>query len=130
MKNEKFLAWLAFACVSFFWGTTYFAIRIGVSSFPPMLMAGMRHTIGGVLICSWFLLRGHKLPSFSDFRIFFVNGFLMLVMGNGLVTWAEIYISSGLAALICSLTPVWIVLINSGPGPAEKITPKVILGLA
>jgi len=123
-------AWLAFAAVSFFWGTTYMAIRIGVTSFPPMLMAGFRHTLGGTFICSYFLLRGNKLPDKKALKTFFINGFLMLVLGNGLVTWAEIYVSSGLAALICSLTPIWIVLINSFSGGKERIGKMVILGLA
>lgn len=129
MKNEKLFAWLAFAAVAFFWGTTYSAIRVGVQSFPPTLMAGFRHSIGGILICSYFLLRGYKLPSAAAMKVFFINGFLMLVLGNGFVTWAEKYVSSGLAALICSLTPIWIVLINASTGKKEKISMQVITGL-
>lgn len=129
MKNEKLFAWLAFAAVAFFWGTTFFAIRIGVRSFPPMLMAGFRHTIGGVLICSYFLIRGYKIPNADSLKIFTIVGFCMLVIGNGLVTWAEIYISSGLAALICSLTPIWIVLINVAVNKDEKISKIAIAGL-
>ncbi|MFI5221611.1 MAG: EamA family transporter, partial [Bacteroidia bacterium] len=112
MKSEKFLAWFAFAVVAFFWGTTFFAIRIGVQSFPPMLMAGFRHSAGGILICLYFVAKGYRLPDLSSFKVSFVTGVLMLVGGNGLVTWAELYISSGLAALICSLTPIWIVVLN------------------
>jgi drug/metabolite transporter (DMT)-like permease len=62
-------------------------------------------------------------------KVFFINGILMLVIGNGLVTWAEIYVSSGLAALICSLTPIWIVLLNTFSGHKENLTTKIILGL-
>lgn len=125
---EKWFAWLAFGAVSLFWGTTFFAIRVGVASFPPFLMAGFRHTIGGILICSYFLLRGYSLPDRKALKTFFVNGFLMLVIGNGLVTWAEIYVSSGLAALICALTPLWIVLINSFSGKRENVSGLVWLG--
>lgn len=126
---EKWFAWLAFAAVSLFWGTTFFAIRVGVASFPPFLMAGFRHTIGGIIICSYFLFRGYALPDKKALKTFFINGFLMLVVGNGLVTWAEIYVSSGLAALICALTPIWIVLINSVTGKREVINKLVWLGL-
>jgi len=128
MKNEKLFAWSAFAAVSVFWGTTFFAIRIGVTSFPPMLMAGFRHCIGGILICSYFLLKGYRFPPLNEFKVFAINGFLMLTIGNGLVTWAELYVSSGLAALICALTPVWIVLLNSFTGVKEKITAKILIG--
>lgn len=129
-NNISYKAWLAFAAVAFFWGTTYFAIRVGVQSFPPMLMAGIRHSIGGILICLYFLLRGYKIPVLKDLKIYAINGFLMLVIGNGLVTWAEIYISSGLAALICSLTPIWVVILNSLTGKKEKITWMISVGLA
>src|SRR5436190_12140253 len=122
MKNEKLFAWLAFAAVSVFWGTTFFAIRIGVASFPPVLMAGFRHSAGGILICTYFLLKGTRLPSLKELKVFAVNGILMLTLGNGLVTWAELYVSSGLAALICALTPIWIVILNSFTGVREKIT--------
>ena len=128
MKNLSLKVWLAYAAVAFFWGTTYFAIRIGVQSFPPLLMAGFRHSLGGVLICSYFLLRGYKIPSMHDLKVFAINGFLMLSIGNGMISWAEIYVSSGLAALICSLTPVWIVIINSVTGKKEKITGMIVLG--
>jgi drug/metabolite transporter (DMT)-like permease len=115
--------------VAFFWGTTFYAIRVGVSSFPPMLMAGFRHSIGGIIICTYFFLRGHKLPPVASLRVFAINGLLMLVLGNGLVTWAEIYVSSGLAALICSLTPIWIVFLSAFSAKKEKITMQVVLGL-
>lgn len=129
-KQQSVNAWLAYAAVAFFWGTTFYAIRVGVKHFPPFLMAGFRHTIGGTLICSYFLLRGYKIPSLQHLKIFAINGFLMLVIGNGLVTWAEQYVSSGLAALICSLTPVWIIAINSVSGKKEKLTWLVFTGIA
>ncbi len=123
-------AWLAFAAVCFFWGTTFMVIRIGVTSFPPFLMAGFRHSIGGILICSYFLIKGYSIPPLKSLKVFAINGFLMLVIGNGLVTWAEIYVSSGLAALICSLTPIWIVAFTALSGHREKLTLQVIAGLA
>jgi drug/metabolite transporter (DMT)-like permease len=129
-KNEKLFAWLAFAAVSFFWGTTYLGIRIGVQSFPPFLLAGFRNSISGIILCSWFLLRGYKMPSLKSMKVFAINGFLMLVLGNGLVTWAEIYVSSGLAALICSLTPIWIVMFNAMGRKKEKVSMQIVIGLA
>lgn len=128
-KQTSLNAWLAYAAVAFFWGTTFFAIRVGVETFPPFLMAGFRHSIGGILICSYFLIRGYQLPSGKHLKIFAINGFLMLVLGNGLVTWAEQYVSSGLAALICSLTPIWIIWINSISGKKEKFNIMVVSGI-
>lgn len=112
MSNYTTKAWLAFASVAFFWGTTFLAIRIGVQTMPPFLMAGSRHFFAGILICTYFLLKGHSLPTWHQLKVCATGGLLMLVIGNGLVTWAEMYISSGLAALICALTPLSIIFMN------------------
>jgi drug/metabolite transporter (DMT)-like permease len=128
--DKRLLAWLAFAGVAFFWGTTFMAIKIGVESMPPFLMAGSRHFIGGILICGFFLLKGYPLPNMEQLKVYTINGVLMLVIGNGLVTWAEMYISSGLAALICALTPLSIIAMNAAFGQQkEKLTRKVIIGV-
>lgn len=128
-KNINLFAWLAYATVAVFWGTTFLAIRIGVETFPPLLLAGFRHSIGGILICAYFLLKGYKLPASKDLKVFAINGFLMLALGNGLVTWSEQYVSSGLAALICSLTPVWIIAVNAIGGKKEKINLTIVAGI-
>lgn len=128
-RSINFNAWLAYAAVAIFWGTTFFAIRVGVETFPPFLLAGFRHSIGGVLICLYFYLKGYKLPPKKDLKVFAINGLLMLAFGNGLVTWAEQYVNSGLAALICSLTPIWIIAVNSISGQKEKINFIIVLGI-
>jgi drug/metabolite transporter (DMT)-like permease len=128
--NANVKAWLAYGGVAFFWGTTFLAIRIGVQSFPPFIMAGMRHSIGGLIICTFFLLKGYQLPSWSQFKVYVINGILMLVIGNGLVTWAEMHISSGLAALICALTPLSIIGVNALFGAnKEPLKPLAWIGI-
>ncbi len=128
-RSINFNAWLAYAAVAIFWGTTFFAIRVGVETFPPFLLAGFRHSIGGILICVYFYFKGYKLPPKKDLKVFAINGLLMLAFGNGLVTWAEQYVNSGLAALICSLTPIWIIAVNSVSGQKEKINFIIVLGI-
>lgn len=128
--TNKFKAWLAFAGVAIFWGTTFLAIKIGVKSMPPFLMAGSRHFIGGVLICTFFLIKKYPLPTWQQFKVYAINGVLMLVIGNGLVTWAEIHISSGLAALICALTPLSIIGVNRLFGlQKEKLGVQALIGI-
>lgn len=91
-------------------------------------MAGCRHTIAGILIISFFILRGHKLPDRKALKTFSINGMLMLAGGNGIISWAMLYVDSGLTALLCALTPVWIVLINKLLGSKEPITVLAVLG--
>jgi len=127
-KHPKLYAWLAFAAVSIFWGTTFLAISIGVKTFPPLLMAASRHCIAGIILLSFFLIQGYKLPDFKSLKTFGFNGVLMLAGGNGIISWGMQYVGSGLTALICALTPVWIVIINRVTGNQEKLHPYAVLG--
>jgi len=133
IRKETLIAWIAFACVSFFWGTTYLAIRIGVKTIPPLFMAGTRQTISGLLLVLPFIFKGYIHPGLKAYKRSFISGFLMIVIGNGLVTWAEKYISSGLAAMLCSFTPFWVVGFNYAAGKDERVSRKVfwfmIIGL-
>lgn len=120
--------WLAFAAVSFFWGTTYLATRIGVQSIPPFLMAALRQGIAGICLILYFKARGYHFPSMKDLKVFSMNGIIMLAGGNGIITWGMQYVDSGMTSLICALTPVWIVLLNYLLGNKEKITAMTIIG--
>ena len=134
LKNPNLKAYLAFVAVAVFWGTTFLAIRIGINGdgihlFPPFLLAAFRHTIAGILICGYFIFfKKLPIPSLHQFKQFSINGALMLVGGNGIISWGMQYVDSGLAALICALTPLWIVFINLIMGSSEKVTKTMWLG--
>jgi drug/metabolite transporter (DMT)-like permease len=134
LKNPNLKAYLAFVAVAVFWGTTFLAIRIGINGdgihlFPPFLLAAFRHTIAGILICGYFIFfKKLPIPSLHQFKQFSINGTLMLVGGNGIISWGMQYVDSGLAALICALTPLWIVIINLIMGSSEKVTKTMWLG--
>jgi drug/metabolite transporter (DMT)-like permease len=128
LKSKNLKAYLAFIAVAIFWGTTFLAIRIGINSdgvhhFPPFLLAAFRHCIAGLLICSYFIFyKKQPLPTLKQFKYFSINGILMLVGGNGIISWGMQYVDSGLAAILCALTPLWIVFINLAIGSNEKVT--------
>ena len=109
--NTKAYIALIFVCIV--WGTTYMAIWVGVEHYPPFLFAGARQTIAGVVLMLIALLvsRQKDLSRQNILRQMLV-GFLMLTMGNGGVTWGEKYIPSGIAALLCSMMPLFAVLFN------------------
>ena len=102
----------AFAAVYVIWGSTYLAIRIAVTSVPPFLSAGARFLIAGALAYVWLRARGHPSPTRPEWRAAAVVGLLLLLGGNGLVSWAEMRISSGAAALLVAFVPIWIVLLD------------------
>ncbi|MFM8740857.1 MAG: DMT family transporter [Cytophagales bacterium] len=131
MKIEKnILAYLALAAVCIIWGTTYLGLRIGVTQFPPFLFSIIRFlTAGPILILVVLLTRAAPWP---DRKVLFnqaVSGLLMVTLGISMVGWAEMYISSGVAAIICSMMPIWTVLIYVFFTKDEQPNGLIVLGL-
>ncbi|EIZ3204817.1 drug/metabolite exporter YedA [Escherichia coli] len=90
------------------WGSTYFVIRIGVESWPPLMMAGVRFLAAGILLMAFLLLRGHKLPPLRPLLNAALIGLLLLAVGNGMVTVAEHQnVPSGIAAVVVATVPLF-----------------------
>jgi drug/metabolite transporter (DMT)-like permease len=124
----------AFAVVYIVWGSTYLGIRYAITSIPPLLMAGVRFTIAGMLLLAWAQLRGgFKWPKLIHWRSAAILGLLMLLGGNGGVTLAEKYIPSGMAALLVTTEPLWLVLLSwgkrGGTAPTRLEMAGLLLGL-
>lgn len=129
MNQSK--AYLALFTICIVWGTTYLAMLIGVSSFPAFLFSGLRHFIAGLIIWLSLPLLKRKISlTRQDIVKQVIPGVLMLALGNGTIGWAEKYIPSGLAALIVSIMPVYVVLINFVTGKGKgSLNGKIIFGL-
>src|SRR5476649_360352 len=92
------------------WGSTYFVIRIGVGSWPPLMMAGVRFLIAGLLLTAFLLFKGAPRPSLRQIAIAGLIGILLLAVGNGLVTVAEhMQVPSGITAIIVATVPLFTV---------------------
>ena len=90
------------------WGSTYFVIRIGVESWPPLMMAGVRFLAAGILLLAFLLLRGHKLPPLRPLLNAALIGLLLLAVGNGMVTVVEHQnVPSGIAAVVVATVPLF-----------------------
>lgn len=90
------------------WGSTYFAIAVGVASWPPLMMAGIRFLSAGVLLLGWLLATGHKLPARGPLLNAALIGVLLLAVGNGFVTLAEHqHVPSGIAAVMVATVPLF-----------------------
>ncbi len=131
MKNQKnLIAYLALGAVCIIWGTTYLALRVGVTQFPPFLFSGIRFLIAGLLLLGLLIVLGRaSLPSGKMIAQQAVSGLLLCTFGVGIVGWSEMYVSSGLAAIICSVMPIWVILINMAVSRDEYPTTPVIIGL-
>ena len=105
---------LAFGLVYLFWGSTYLAIDIAVQTIPPALMCGVRFSIAGVVMLAVCAATGRRiLYSPRQIALSAVVGLLLLMGGNLTLSYAELAVSSGLAALIVAITPLWFLVLDS-----------------
>ena len=126
MKTKLYLS---IFCVGFFWGTTFLGIRIGVETIPPFLVSGMRNLVAGSLILVYlFATKKTERIQLHHFVRALVLALLMIVIGNGLTTYSEKYISSGLTSLISTLSPLVVLLFNLVLG-YEKLSLKTVAGI-
>lgn len=119
----------AFATVYVVWGSTYLGIRYAVESIPPFLMAGSRNLVAGLILFAFARSRGATVTTRIEWRDAFIAGGLMLMVGNGGVTWAEQIIPSGVTALLVALSPAWMVLFDWLRPKGTRPGPMVIVGL-
>ncbi len=101
---------LALASVYLVWGSTYLAIRVGLEGYPPFLMGSLRFLAASAVFYGFLRWRGHAAPTRAQWKNAAVMGLFMLVMGNGLVNFAEQTVSSGLAAIAVASMPLWAAL--------------------
>src|ERR1041385_4930050 len=130
MENKKNItAILALAAVCILWGTTYLALRVGVTQFPPFLFTMLRFIMAGPILITIMLMLGKKIPSAKVLFEQAVGGLLMCSLGVAVVGWSEVHVSSGVAAVVCSMMPIWTVFLNLTFNREEKPTVMIIFGL-
>lgn len=124
---------LALASVYIIWGSTYYAIGEAVRTIPPFIMASSRFLLAGVMLYAWRRAAGAPRPTLRHWKSATIIGLFLILGGNGFVSWAEQRVPSGLAALIISVTPVVIVVVDwlrpRGPNPGGLVIMGLALGL-
>jgi drug/metabolite transporter (DMT)-like permease len=127
--RERRLALIAWIAVCLIWGTTYLGIRVTLESMPPWLMGGLRWTVAGGLLALYMRTRGERLPPRNEWGGILLLGFLMLVLGNGGVVWAELFVPSGLTAVIVAASPFWMAGVEAMRSDGERLRARVVVGL-
>jgi len=107
MKSKVWLALLALYIV---WGSTYLGIKVAIETIPPFFHAGVRFLISGLILVIWQRAAGQAMPTRKQWVSIAIIGTLLLLGGNGLVSWAEQFIPSGIAALIIASVPMFLVI--------------------
>jgi len=100
------LAWIAYATIALVWGSTYFAIALGLDAYTAYGLVAWRFTIGAVLALVLGRILREPLPQKRDLPHLALVGILLLSGSNFLVSWSETRVSSGIAAILCALVPV------------------------
>jgi drug/metabolite transporter (DMT)-like permease len=119
---------LAFASIYLVWGSTYLAIRYAVETIPPLVTAGIRHTVAGGVLLAWACARGYR-PKREHWIGGAIVGALFFLIGHGTLHWAEQHVASGLAALLIATEPMFILVLAWASGQ-QKISRLSALGLA
>lgn len=121
--------WTALIALYIIWGSTYLAIRFAVETIPPFFHASLRFLVSGAILYIWRRAAGDAKPTLGNWKSTAIVGTLLLVGGNGLVAFAEQSVPSGIAALMITTSPFWLVLFESLRAGGTKPTWLSILGL-
>ncbi len=109
-KGNRWGILLSLFALYIIWGSTYLGMRFALTSFPPFLMAGIRFVVAGILLYTFLRLRGVATPTRPQIIGSAIIGILLLGGGNGGVSFAEQWVSSGLAAVGIAAVPLWAAL--------------------
>jgi drug/metabolite transporter (DMT)-like permease len=121
---------LAFAIIYFVWGSTFFAIRVGVQEVPPFLLAAMRFLVAGLVLYGWTIARGERSPSGRQWASVSVLAILIFVGDYGLVFWAEQRVPSGIAAVMLATIPAFMALSEIIFLRTQRLTLRLALALS
>src|SRR5215469_4326189 len=122
---------ISFGLVYVLWGSTYLAMRVAVQHIPPYAVGSARYMVSGLLMLLWCALSGKKIRITGQYLVrLLALGVLFLSVANVGVLWAEQYVSSGLAALIVAIVPIWVVVLETWVFRVGKMPARGLLGLA
>lgn len=121
--------WIALITLYIVWGSTYFGIKVAIETIPPFFHAGIRFLVSGLIILAWQKAAKQEMPTRKQWVSTAIIGTLLLLGGNGLVSWAEQFIPSGIAALVIATVPLWLVIMEALRPGGIKPTWQAIVGL-
>ena len=103
---------LALGTLYFVWGSTFLGIHYALESMPPFLLASARFLFAGGVLYVWMRLRGIPNPTRLNTRAGLIVGGLLLLGGNGGLTFAEQYVPTSFAAVMIGAIPLWTVMLD------------------
>lgn len=134
-RPSRWLVALAYAAIYLIWGSSYIGIHFAIQSIPPFLMTATRFLLAGGVVIAWAKLRGAPWPTLIQWRTAVFTGFLLFVVNNGGIVWAEAHgVPTGVAAVLIATVPLWMVLLTwlrpGGAFPGTVVLGGLALGFA
>jgi drug/metabolite transporter (DMT)-like permease len=114
------LAWLAYLTVAIVWGSTYFAIALGLEAFTPYGMVALRFSVAALVALLLGRIRREPWPTARETGHLVIVGALLLGCSNTLVSWAELHVPTGIVAVLAALVPLWLAVFTMGREPLGR----------
>ena len=122
MINDKFKIIAGYILICLIWGSTWYAIKLGLGEFPPMYAAGLRFSLAAIFIYVFMVLRGLKIQKDkTSLRLYWIMGIFSFVIPFSLVYWAEQYIPTGLASVLFATFPFFVTIFSKLSLPDESV---------
>jgi drug/metabolite transporter (DMT)-like permease len=121
---------LSLAAVYLIWSSTYLVMKLAVVELPPMLMSSIRFVAAGLVMLLIAMRRGVPFPGARAWLRVLPIGALLFLGGNGLVSIAQLSVSSGGAAVVCAMMPLWVGVLGaiSGEKPTKREWVSLVIG--
>jgi len=129
-RHPLFVPYLALAAVCLFWGTTYLTIRMSLESFPSLTLVAVRFLISGTFTLGFAWYRGLHIPRGKELAVSCLAGLGTLGIGNVTLVFAETLVPSGMASLIVSMSPFWMVGVEALLPGGESLHGPTIWAMA
>ena len=126
--NLKLRVLAAFAAIYIIWGSSFLAIRIGLETMPPFLLAAIRFTTAGVLLYLWTRWHGVPNPTRWEWRSATVLGTILFLASYGLLFWAEQRVASGIAAVLFATMQLWVMAFEAFVFKVGSFTGRALAG--
>jgi drug/metabolite transporter (DMT)-like permease len=113
------------------WGGSYSFIRVGVETIPPLTLIAARTLLAGAILLVVIRWRGLRLPrDLATWRLFLAQACLNSVVPFTLIAWAERSVEAGLATILSSTSPIFVVLLTCLSATAERLPRLRLAGIA
>jgi drug/metabolite transporter (DMT)-like permease len=124
------MSWLILITLGAIWGASYLFIKVGGAEIPPFTFVEGRTLIAALALLVAMRWRGETLPrTRREWLPLVAMGIFNGVIPYTAITWGELYISSGLAAILTATMPLFTILLAHWFTRDEKLTALKIAGI-